>query len=163
MTDEKMLFYQKVYIYIYLLITFVSETLHLSSLLALAVLLILTIALSFKDAFTVKGLFKSYKADTLVLFFFINILSMILNVKYGFSDNIFCLFTLFVNYFIMYNVSRDYKTDTVKAYFKDISDFLLFLYTDVNFFLFGGIGIVVSIFVAWLASLFINEQLEGRV
>ena len=41
--------------------------------------------------------------------------------------------------------------------------FLLFLYTDVNFFLFGGIGIVVSIFVAWLASLFINEQLEGRV
>lgn len=35
--------------------------------------------------------------------------------------------------------------------------FLLFLYTDVNFFLFGGIGIVVSIFVAWLAS-FVEKE-----
>ena len=31
--------------------------------------------------------------------------------------------------------------------------FLMYLYTDVNFFLFGATGIVVSVFVAWLLSL----------
>ena len=35
---------------------------------------------------------------------------------------------------------------------------LMFLYTDVNFFLFGAAGIVVSVVVAWLASLASNEK-----
>ena len=36
---------------------------------------------------------------------------------------------------------------------------LMYLYTDANFFLFGAAGIVVSVIVAWLASLASNETL----
>ena len=35
--------------------------------------------------------------------------------------------------------------------------FLMYLYTDVNFFLFGATGIVVSVIVAWLVS-FLNKS-----
>ena len=36
--------------------------------------------------------------------------------------------------------------------------FMMFLYTDVNFFLFGATGIVVSVITAWLVSLAVSEK-----
>lgn len=128
--QSKLLIFQELFIIFYITVLFAIEVMNLYSLIVLGVVALVAVAYVFTDFFFGKrSIFKTYNIDILVLFLAVNIISIIINFKYGFKENILCLFTLFVDYFILYNMGSDKDEKQVQSLFKIITHYFLLLYT----------------------------------
>lgn len=93
------------------------------------VLGIISLVLLLNDLFTGKFT-KILKVNfnwLLANFMVVCVISMVLNVNYGFKQNIFSLFGIFSNFYFMYNFAHknDFKSDKIERLLDIISDFWL--------------------------------------
>lgn len=131
---DKLIIFQEIFIGIYICVLFAIEIANLYSVLIIGGLAVFSAAYVLTDFFKGANFLRSYKIDFLILFLGINVLSMLVNYKYGLTENILSLFTLFVDFFILYNVGGSRSEKQVNRFFYAVSHVFILLYTSAALF-----------------------------
>lgn len=124
-----MLLFQEILIVIYLGLIFIIENTFVYNFLMIVAIALATGVYILGDLRNSRSVLRTYKLDLLLLFMGVNILSMIVNLRYGISDNLFFLFTLILDYFILYSIGANKSEINLKKIFNTVSHTFIILYT----------------------------------
>lgn len=132
--QDRAYFFHIVFMISYAVFLFFFDIIYYNNTLLLAVLAVISLCYVFFDLKSRQACLSTYKIDTLVLFTVINIISAVINIRYGFSDNIFCMFTFFTNYIVFYSISGYKSESLMQQLFKVVTHTMILFYTGAVLF-----------------------------